>query len=185
VRSLAELHGGQVEALSAGPGQGSEFVVRFPRLAEDKAPALFRRPAETPGPVPRPASRQDTGLHILVVEDNEDGRESLRDLLEIWGHRVSVAGTGPEGVETAFSVRPDVALIDIGLPGLDGNEVARHIRSILDTGEITLIAMTGYGQPEDRRRALQAGFDRYLIKPVDPALLAQLLNDATPRGAVA
>jgi CheY-like chemotaxis protein len=116
------------------------------------------------------------------VEDNEDGRESLRELLELWGHKVSVAGSGPEGVEMAFAVRPEVALIDIGLPGLDGNEVARRIRSILDEDEMSLIAMTGYGQPEDRRRALQAGFDRYLVKPVDPAVLSQLLNEARHRG---
>jgi CheY-like chemotaxis protein len=122
------------------------------------------------------------GLHVLVVEDNEDGRESLRELLEIWGHQVSVAGSGPEGVEMAFSIRPEVALVDIGLPGMDGNEVARRIRSILGGGEISLIAMTGYGQPEDRRRALQAGFDRYLVKPVDPAVLSQLLRDARHSG---
>ncbi|MFL6196941.1 MAG: ATP-binding protein [Thermoanaerobaculia bacterium] len=183
VRSLAELHGGRVEAVSNGPGQGSEFVVRLPRLAEERPLAAFRKPAEPA----RPARAQGpaapaASLHVLVVEDNEDGRESLRELLEIWGHRVSVAGNGPDGVEAAFSARPDVALIDIGLPGLDGNEVARRIRSILDADEISLIAMTGYGQPEDRRRALQAGFDRYLVKPVDPALLVQLLNESRPRG---
>jgi signal transduction histidine kinase len=121
VRSLAEMHGGRVEALSDGPGQGSEFIVRLPLLAEDAKPARFRRPAQTAA---RPAvSEPAAGLHVLVVEDNEDGRESLRELLEIWGHQVSVAGNGPEGVEMAFSVRPEVALVDIGLPGLDGNEV--------------------------------------------------------------
>ena len=179
VRSLVALHGGQVEAVSAGPGRGSEFIVRLPLLSEERKAATFRKPAPArAGRVSPPAA----GLHVLIVEDNEDGRESLRELLELWGHKVSVAGSGPEGVEMAFAVRPEVALIDIGLPGLDGNEVARRIRSILDEDEMSLIAMTGYGQPEDRRRALQAGFDRYLVKPVDPAVLSQLLNEARHRG---
>jgi signal transduction histidine kinase/ActR/RegA family two-component response regulator len=175
VRSLIELHGGRVEARSEGPGRGSEFIVRLPRTEKKaKAAVLRQRPR-----VPEPATR----LHVLVVEDNLDGRESLRDLLEIWGHRVSLAESGPVGVEMAFSLRPDVALIDIGLPGIDGNEVARRIRSILGEEAISLIAMTGYGQPEDRRRALQAGFDFYLIKPVDPAVLSRLLAEA--RGGAA
>jgi len=117
-----------------------------------------------------------------VVEDNHDGRESLRDLLEMWGHEVTLAEDGPEGVDKALAIRPDVALVDIGLPGLDGNEVARRIRSALGSDEISLIAMTGYGQPEDHRRALQAGFDRYLVKPVDPRFLAQLLAEMRVRG---
>jgi len=180
VRSLTELHGGRVEARSDGPGRGSEFVVRLPLLAEEGRMATF--PKLVP-PRSAPAPEPIAGLNVLVVEDNEDGRESLRELLEIWGYQVSVAGNGPEGVEMAFSVRPEVALIDIGLPGLDGNEVARRIRSVLGADEISLIAMTGYGQPEDRRRALQAGFDCYLVKPVDPALLSQLLNQAGHRGS--
>ena len=92
-----------------------------------------------------------------------------------------LAENGPQGVEKAFSSRPDVALVDIGLPGLDGNEVARRIRSTLSPQQICLIAMTGYGQPEDRRRALQAGFDNYLIKPIDPARLATLLDELRHR----
>ncbi len=171
VRSLIAMHGGSVEARSDGPGRGSEFIVRLPRAEkETKAAAVFK-------PKPRHAEPA-AGLHVLVVEDNLDGRESLRDLLEIWGHRVSLAESGPAGVEMAFSRRPDVALIDIGLPGIDGNEVARRIRSILGEEAISLIAMTGYGQPEDRRRALQAGFDFYLIKPVDPTVLSRLLAEA-------
>jgi CheY-like chemotaxis protein len=145
-------------------------------LAEDRRAAAFRRQTQ-PRPVVRRAAESAAGVHILIVEDNEDGRESLRELLELWGHQVSVAGNGPEGVEMAFSIRPEVALIDIGLPGLDGNEVARRIRELLGGEEIALIAMTGYGQPEDRRRALQAGFDRYLVKPVDPAELSRLLGE--------
>jgi CheY-like chemotaxis protein len=101
----------------------------------------------------------------------------LRDLLEIWGHHVELAENGLQGVERALAGQPDVALIDIGLPGLDGNEVARRIRAVFGTDHMSLIAMTGYGQPEDRRRALQAGFDSYLVKPVDPAHLARLLAE--------
>lgn len=120
------------------------------------------------------------GLSILVVEDNLDGRESLRDLLEVWGHDVDLAEDGRQGLERALAAPHDVALIDIGLPGLDGNEVARGIRAAPSTDDISLIAMTGYGRPEDRRRAFQAGFDTYLVKPVDPADLARLLGDVRP-----
>ena len=179
VRSLVALHGGGVEAASEGPGTGSEFIVRLPLLADEGKAAALRKPSPArSGRVLQPV----TGLRVLIVEDNEDGRESLRELLELWGHTVSSAASGPEGIEMAFAIRPEVALIDIGLPGLDGNEVARRIRSILDEEEISLIAMTGYGQPEDRRRALQAGFDRYLVKPVDPAVLSQLLSEGRYRG---
>lgn len=121
-------------------------------------------------------------LRVLIVEDNRDGRESLRDLLALWGHEVSAAESGPEGLEKTFSFQPDVALIDIGLPGLNGNELARSIRSRPDGAAIYLIAMSGYGQPEDRRRALQAGFDSYLVKPVDPAVLLRFLNVLRFRG---
>ena len=178
VRSLVELHGGGVEAHSAGPGQGSEFVVRLPlRTAEATGEHPVRRSAPS---APRPGGkrRSDRPLHILVVEDNLDGRQSMCELLEIWGHRVDIAENGLQGVELALSASPDVALIDIGLPGIDGNEVARRIRAAFGTGHMELIAMTGYGQPEDRRRALQAGFDSYLIKPVDPTQLSRLLAAA-------
>ncbi|MFY9826700.1 MAG: ATP-binding protein [Thermoanaerobaculia bacterium] len=175
VRSLVALHGGRVEAVSDGPAQGSEFIIHFPLLRVEEKPRSLRRPTV------RAFQEPAAGMHVLVVEDNHDGRESLRDLLEIWGHEVTLAEDGLEGVDKALSVHPDVALIDIGLPGLDGNEVARRIRSAVGRDEISLIAMTGYGQPEDRRRALQAGFDRYLVKPVDPAILAQLLAEMSVR----
>ena len=178
VRKLVEMHGGRVEAWSDGPGTGSEFTVRLPLLVDQaKAGTALQKPEprETEA-VTGPAG----GLHVLIVEDNVDGRESLRDLLEIWGHRVDLAETGPEGLEKAFALRPEVALVDIGLPGLDGNEVARRLRAVLGRDQMSLIAMTGYGQPEDRRRALQAGFDRYLVKPVDPSILSRLLSELRP-----
>jgi signal transduction histidine kinase/CheY-like chemotaxis protein len=178
VRSLVELHGGTVEARSAGRGQGSEFVVRMPRL-----PRLTTAVAVPGAPSDEQAvSGESPPLHILVVEDNPDGRESLRDLLEIWGHEVELAENGPDGVKCALGCQPDVALIDIGLPGLDGNEVAQRIRAALEGDRMALVAMTGYGQPEDRRRALQAGFDAYLVKPVDPGELARTLRDLTAEG---
>ncbi|HWN41225.1 MAG TPA: ATP-binding protein [Thermoanaerobaculia bacterium] len=172
VRSLVELHGGTVEAGSPGRGLGSEFVIRLPLCAappDAASPALEAQPAAAQVPA------EVTGLRILVIEDNDDGRESLRDLLEIWGHEVELAENGPDGVEAALTSLPDVALVDIGLPGLDGNEVAQRIRAALNGDRMPLIAMTGYGQPEDRRRALQAGFDAYLVKPVDPAELNRTL----------
>jgi CheY-like chemotaxis protein/anti-sigma regulatory factor (Ser/Thr protein kinase) len=179
VRSLVELHGGTVEARSEGRGQGSEFIVRLPRLGSEAALPV---PA-APGQDDEKSFKDEPPLRILVVEDNRDGRESLRDLLEIWGHRVEVAENGPEGVKHALGSQLDVALIDIGLPGLDGNEVAQRIRAALDGDRMALVAMTGYGQPEDRRRALQAGFDAYLVKPVDPDDLARTLREVTAGGS--
>jgi CheY-like chemotaxis protein len=178
VRGLVELHGGRVEAKSDGPGRGSEFIVRFP-LHQEQRPAKRGRSGIRPIAAFANGGGNDnrSGLRILIVEDNRDGRESLRDLLEIWGHQVDLAENGPQGVEQALAVHPDAALIDIGLPGMDGNEVARRIRAAFGTADMALIAMTGYGQPEDRRRALQAGFDSYLVKPVDPAYLAKLLAE--------
>ncbi len=175
VRSLVELHGGTVEAHSAGHEQGSEFVVRLPQLGSEAGLPV----AGVPLPDGEPVFEDRAPLRILVVEDNADGRESLRDLLEIWGHHVEVAENGPDGVRQALDSHPDVALIDIGLPGLDGNEVAQRIRAGLDDDHMALVAMTGYGQPEDRRRALQAGFDAYLVKPVDPEDLSRTLRELT------
>jgi signal transduction histidine kinase/CheY-like chemotaxis protein len=174
VRSLVELHNGTVEASSAGRGRGSEFVVRLP-LHPLGAAAAASAPAEKPSETP--SIPESARLRILVVEDNHDGRESLRDLLELWGHEVETAANGPDGVEAALNWLPNVALVDIGLPGLDGNEVAQRVRAALDGDAMALIAMTGYGQPEDRRRALQAGFDAYLVKPVDPEELARTLQE--------
>jgi CheY-like chemotaxis protein len=112
----------------------------------------------------------------LIIEDNTDVRESLRALLELSGHEVYEAPDGPSGVEKAVAVRPDVALIDIGLPGLDGYDVARRIRSMPDSRGIVLVALTGYAQPEYRERADQVGFDGYLAKPIDVSQLSELIE---------
>jgi signal transduction histidine kinase/ActR/RegA family two-component response regulator len=178
VRGLVLLHGGKVEARSAGPGRGSEFVVSLPKKQPSAELLLPRRHGSRAG-----RRHQTDSLRVLVVEDNLDGRESLRELLEIWGHRVEMAETGTQGVDKALADPPDAALIDIGLPELDGNEVARRIRAAIEPGATALIAMTGYGQPEDRRRALEAGFDTYLVKPVDPGDLSRLLIEVSRRRA--
>jgi PAS domain S-box-containing protein len=168
VKTLVEMHGGTVEAHSAGPGQGSEFVVRLPVCAEP----LSR-------PEPKPAidagAGRGAGLHVLVVEDNKDAADSLAILLQFWGHEVRTAHDGLSGLKAARSYRPQVVLLDIGLPGLDGYEVARRLRQEFG-GKVRLVAMTGYGQDDDRRRAREAGFDAHFVKPADPVLLQRLLS---------
>ncbi len=169
VRALVELHHGSVHAASPGVGRGSEFVVRLPLLGQPRLP-------------PRDEAAAVVGVpcHVLVVEDGADAREALRLLLECSGHRVEVAADGRRGIELALAGRPDVALVDIGLPGVDGYEVARRVRAEPAGKGIRLIALTGYGQPEDVRRALEAGFDAHLTKPVDPDALAAVLAGVPP-----
>ncbi len=167
VRTLVELHGGEVSATSDGLGTGSCFRVQLPLSARGGAPE--------PEPA-SPAVEPTSGVRLLIVEDNEDARLALRDLCELWGHHVTVAADGLQGLAALESLRPDVALVDIGLPGIDGYEVARRARAALGGRPLRLIALTGYGAPEQVRRALDAGFDLHLIKPVDPARLERLLS---------
>jgi CheY-like chemotaxis protein len=164
VRRLAELHGGQATVTSEGPGKGSEFTVRMPVTT---APRLDREAGV------RPEVRR--GKHILVVEDNPDARETLAMILELSGHRVEIAGDGATGLEKALALQPEVALVDVGLPRMDGYEVARRIRASTGVRRPYLVAVTGYGAPEDRERALAAGFDAHIVKPVDPDTLAAVL----------
>jgi PAS domain S-box-containing protein len=164
VRQLVELHGGSVSAHSEGAGQGSEFVVRLPCLA----PAAPTVPSQVEVPL------ATAGRHILIVEDNADARDMLAKLLSLLGHRVEVAANGPDGVEKALALRPQVALIDLGLPGMDGVEVVRAVRAALGDA-IRLVALTGHAGEENRRRALQAGFDAHLAKPVELDDLTKLL----------
>ena len=165
VRRLVELHGGTVEAFSEGPDLGSRFTVRLRAITAPRAMGDARRP-----PGWSVASRR-----ILVIEDNADARAMLRHLLEIAGHEVHEAADGRQGLEMALSIQPEVALIDLGLPGLDGYEIARRLRAADERRNILLVAVTGYGSPEDRERSLMAGFDVHLVKPVDPDLLAGVL----------
>lgn len=165
VRTLVELHGGSVTAHSSGLGQGSEFIVRLPLTAVSP-----KAPKKKVGPV------SVAGRRIVLVEDNPDVREMLRELLGYDGHNVEVADDGVRGIEAIRRCRPDVALIDIGLPGLDGYQVAKQVRAIPGGGEIMLIALSGYSQPEDRRRAIEAGFNAHLAKPVQLEQLSGLLS---------
>jgi CheY-like chemotaxis protein/two-component sensor histidine kinase len=169
---LVALHGGRITAHSVGLGQGSEFVIRLPL---SKVKVSSAQPTI-------PAAQPSTSLwRILLVEDNADGRETMKTLLRLWGHEVETAVNGREGLEKAASFHPQVALIDIGLPILDGFALAKEIRAAYGN-RISLIALTGYGQEEDRRRTLEAGFDAHLVKPVDPEDLAKLLAEL-PRQA--
>ncbi|HEY6065521.1 MAG TPA: ATP-binding protein, partial [Thermoanaerobaculia bacterium] len=168
VKQLVELHGGSVSASSAGRGKGSEFVVRLPIVAES---------AKT-----LPQSTFDRGhlaparsLRILVVDDNRDSTASLELLLELSGHGVRTAHDGLEALGAADEFRPDVVLLDIGLPKMDGYDVARALRRQPWGRAIVIIAVTGWGQEEDRQRSMEAGFDHHLVKPVDPSTLVELL----------
>jgi CheY-like chemotaxis protein len=166
VRRLIELHGGKVGADSAGPGKGTVFTVRLPAIVR---PAAGASPVTSRAPIPT--------RRVLVIEDNEDSRLSLRELIRGLGHDVHEAADGVAGLESALAIAPDLALVDIGLPGLDGYEVARRLREHPIGRRLRLVALTGYGLPEDRQRAIDAGFDRHLVKPVDPAQLAALLGE--------
>jgi signal transduction histidine kinase/CheY-like chemotaxis protein len=175
VRALARLHGGEVAVTSEGLGRGSEFVVRLPHAPGARLAAAG---AEAGG-VASSSPVATTPRHILIVEDGADNRESLQELLEAQGHRVDTAIDGERGVEQALAGRPEVALVDIGLPRLDGYEVARRIRGAMGS-KIFLIALTGYGQPDDRARAAAAGFDVHITKPLDFGALERLIAGGQP-----
>jgi signal transduction histidine kinase/ActR/RegA family two-component response regulator len=176
VKGLVEMHGGEVRAESEGPGQGSEFSLLLPLLPAEAASLAEKRVAAA---VEKPAA--NGARRILVVEDNPDAAATMRDFLELSGHEVELAVNGTDGVEAARQFHPEVVLCDLGLPGMDGFEVAARLRRDPDTASARLIAVTGYGQEEDRRRSKEAGFDFHLTKPVDPAQLKALLR--APRTA--
>jgi PAS domain S-box-containing protein len=166
VKGLVEMHDGRVKASSAGLDRGAEFTFWLP-LVRSLADAVG-------GPDRMPAAKKP--LRILMVEDNRDGAETLRALLQLAGHEVALACSGPAGVELARQFRPDVVLCDIGLPGMDGYAVGRALRRDPLTSGARLIVLSGYGQEEDRRKSREAGFDLHLTKPVDPMELQQLLR---------
>jgi signal transduction histidine kinase/ActR/RegA family two-component response regulator len=167
VKTLTELHGGTVEATSDGPGRGSTFTLRFPAVAISKSLAR-----------PRAQARAGAARRVLIIEDNDDARDMLKTWLILEGHQVLEATNGADGLDMLIAERPEVAFVDIGLPVMDGYQVARTARR--QTNHTTrLVALTGYGQAEDRQRSFEAGFDDFVVKPVDPARLTEILGERT------
>jgi CheY-like chemotaxis protein len=176
-KRLVEMHGGTIQARSEGVDKGSEFIVRLPIVVE--APKTRRTPLDNE-PV-----RMGSELRILVVEDNLDAAESLAVVLRLMGHNVCVAYDGEEAIGVAEGFRPQVTLCDVGLPKLNGYEVARALRGQPGGESMLLIAVTGWGQEHDKRRTTAAGFDRHMVKPVDVQALLKVLEavsvaEATP-----
>ncbi len=169
VRRLVEMHGGRVDARSPGLGQGSEFLVYLPALPPTYAPAPEQRVRSADTAAVRP-------LKLLIVEDNQDAAESLAQVLEIWGHEVRLALDGLAALDAAAELEPDVIFSDLGLPGIDGFELARRLREQPAFGRAVLVALSGYGRDDDKRRALEAGFDHHMVKPPDLDALAELIG---------
>jgi two-component system CheB/CheR fusion protein len=168
VRALVAMHGGTVTAHSDGEGKGSTFVVRLPLAAPSEVPE---------SPVKRTRPRLSDGAKIVIVEDNLDSREMMCELLALAGFQCCAAETGPAGLALIDEVEPQIAILDVGLPGMDGFEIARRVRANPKHADLWLIALTGYGQAADRAVGRTAGFDEHLVKPVDPDQLLQLLSE--------
>lgn len=175
VKGLVELHGGTVQGLSEGRGEGSEFTIRLP---------LDNPPGTSLERVAAPERSAITPCRILIVEDNLAEARNIEKFFTESGHAVEVVHTGPEGIQAARRFKPEAVLCDIGLPGLDGYAVARALRQEPDLQQVYLIAVTGYGRPEDQQRALEAGFDTHLMKPIDLNELKRLLGKSTARNIV-
>jgi CheY-like chemotaxis protein len=169
VRSLVALHGGRVEATSGGPGAGSTFEVRLPLLA------TTAEPLAAAVPLPEPVR---SGVSVLIVDDNIDAAELLADLLASRGYHTRVAHDAPQALALAKEFVPDVALLDIGLPAMDGYELARRLRELSAWQGVRLFAVTGYGQLGDKERSKESGFDHHLVKPIDFAMLQGLMPPA-------
>jgi len=169
VRRIVELHGGTVEAKSAGPGMGTEIIVHLPAVPANATFVRAKRPERL-----SPATA-GSSARVLIVEDNRDAADSLAMLLEILGHHVRGVADGPTALAAARANVPDLMLIDIGLPGMDGYDLARAIRNDETLKHIVLVALTGYGQQEDKAQAIAAGFDYHLVKPVETDALGDLV----------
>jgi CheY-like chemotaxis protein len=171
VKRLVELHGGTVEAHSEGLGQGAEFIVRLPAVVGAEADRVDK----VPGRVPVAAPADARSLRILVVDDNVDAADSIAMLLSMEGHQTRAVNTARAALLAVPDFKPEVVLLDIGLPEMDGYEVARLLRA-QNGRRMRLVAVTGYGQPADRRRAQAAGFDEHMVKPVEPSALQDFLR---------
>lgn len=171
---LIEMHGGSVTAHSRGLGHGSEFLVRLPlaSLSVDELPPA----APESHPADRSPVASGTQLRILVADDNKDAADTLAMLLQIMGHRVRQVRDGEAAVRAVADFNPQVVLLDIGMPKLNGYEACRRIRTQPGAEAMTLVAVTGWGQADDRRKSQEAGFDQHLVKPVDPAVLVNLIG---------
>jgi CheY-like chemotaxis protein len=199
VKRIVELHGGAIEAESEGLGRGSRFSVRLPLVrerADTSAPAVAPAPppmstpplpdapeptAERTPAVPQPAGTAGAGgWRFLIADDNQDSADSMAILLRMSGHDVQVAYDGEEAVRIAELFAPQIALLDIGMPRLNGHEVAQALRGRPGGRDVILIAATGWGQEEDRRRSLETGFDAHLVKPVDHEALLRLVAELVP-----
>jgi CheY-like chemotaxis protein len=167
------MHGGRVDARSEGAGRGSEFIVRLP---------IGEKPREegTEASTPRARTRS---LRVMVADDNVDIAETSATLLQLWGHQVRVAQSGREALEIAEAFRPHVALVDIGMPQMSGLDVARALRRTPWGERMRLVAVTGWGQEEDRKAALRSGFDEHVTKPVEPGRLQALFDEALEQAA--
>jgi CheY-like chemotaxis protein len=174
VKSLVEMHGGMVRAQSEGPGRGSEFMVRLPAV-----PSPVPQDVAPPEDSTEPAARS---LRVLLVDDVADTRIVFGRLLEILGHQVRTAGDGPSALKVALEFWPDVVLLDLGLPGMNGYEVAQQMRREPVLQNVELVAVTGYGQQSDRQRSQQAGFDHHLVKPLNIDVLQELLAEIAEAG---
>jgi CheY-like chemotaxis protein len=165
-RNIVEMHGGELRAASDGPGRGSEFTLELPLVAaRDEAV-----PEPAPGPTPEAPA---VGRRVLIVDDNTDAADLIADALQSLGHLTKVAYDGPSALQAAPEFRPELALLDIGLPVMDGYELGRRLSNVPGCEQVKLVALTGYGQTTDRERSREAGFDEHLVKPID---LERILN---------
>jgi CheY-like chemotaxis protein len=172
VKRLVEMHGGSIHAKSDGPAKGSEFTVRLPIISD--------KPGESPPNASREHVAKGPALRVLVADDNRDSANCLGMLLRIAGNEVRTAYDGVQAVESAAEFRPEVLLLDVGMPGMNGYDAARHVRNQPWGRSAVLIAVTGWGQDGDREQSKDAGFDHHMVKPVDPGALLQLLGTLKP-----